>query len=190
MDRQRFLTAPLKIFGLVLIIGLCSCENNIETVNLITARDTFPLQSEQNATYVYNDSCKTKFKLSAPLIDTYGGKDPYQECKKGMVLDFYDDSSSVNSHVSANYSIRHENSKIMEADGNVIVINKKGDKLNTEQLFWDAGKHIIYTKKYVQIKTATEIIYGDGLQSNEDFSNYTITNIRGSITLNTPESSK
>jgi len=168
----------------IILSGFCSCENNIDTVNLITAKDKTPQQTEENATYVYTDSARLKFKLQAPLIKNFGGKNPYRECPNGMNVDFFDDSMHVSSHINSNYAIQHETTKIMEADGNVVVINKKGEKLNTEQLFWDANKHTIYTAKFVQIKTTTEILYGDGLESNEDFTNYTITNIRGTVQLN------
>lgn len=151
---------------------------------MLTAPDKTPLQVEDNAIIIYTDSAKSKFKLTAPRLETYGGNDPYQVCPKGMVIDFYDDSMHTSSHISANYGIRHEKTQITEADNNVVVVNKKGDQLNTEQLFWDAGKHLIYTNKYVTIKTATEILYGTGLTSNEDFSNYKITNISGTVLLN------
>lgn len=72
----------------------------------------------------------------------------------------------------------------MEADNNVVVVNKKHDTLRTEQLFWDEMQHKIYTSKAVNITTKTQILYGDGLVSNEDFSNYQITNIKGSVTIN------
>jgi len=138
---------------------------------------------EADAIVEYKDSGKTRFKLVATQLESYGGNDPYYVCPKSFTIDFYDDSMNVKSHVSADYGIRHEKTKLMEADNNVVVVNRKGDQLNTEQLFWDAGKHIIYTSKYVQIKTATEILFGDGLQSNEDFSNYKITNIKGTVVL-------
>ena len=174
------------IFALCTGFCLYGCENNLNTVELITAKDKTPLGSEENADILYTDSAKTKFELKAPLIEKFGGDDPYQLAKKGINVNFYDDSAHINGHISANYAIRHEKTGLMEADNNVIVVNKKGEKLNTEQLFWDANKHHIYTNKYVQIKTETEIIYGDGLESNEDFSNYRITNIRGSVQLDNP----
>jgi LPS export ABC transporter protein LptC len=173
-------------------MALCfySCENNLDTVNLITAKDKTPLGSEENATIIYTDSAKTKFVLKAPIIEQFGGSNPYQIAQKGVTIDFYDDSTHANGHISANYAIRNERTGLMEGDNNVVVINKKGERLNTEQLFWDQNKHRIYTSKFVQIKTDTQILYGDGLESNEDFTDYRITNIRGSILLNVSTSTK
>ena len=175
------------LFLLGAALGLASCENNMSTITLITSSDKTPLAVEDNASIFYTDSAKTKFHLTAKRIENYGGSDPYVIFPKGINIDFYDDSSNVNGHLDANYAIRHDNSKLMEADNNVSVLNKKGEKLNTEQLFWDANHHKIYTNKFVRIKTEKQIIYGDGLTSNEDFTQYKITNIRGTIQLDTPE---
>ncbi len=169
------------------IVGLSSCENNLSTITLITSPDKTPEAVEDNASIFYTDSARTKFHLTANRIENYGGPDRYVVFPKGIHIDFYDDSANTNGHLDADYAIRHENSKLMEADNNVSVLNRKGEKLNTEQLFWDAGKHKIYTNKFVRIKTEKQIIYGDGLTSNEDFTQYKITNIRGTIQLDTPD---
>jgi LPS export ABC transporter protein LptC len=166
---------------------LASCENNLKTVSLITANDKNLQDVEENASIFYNDSAQTKLHLTSPQIENYGGPDPYEVCPKGVSIDFYDDSAHVNGHLEANYAIEHQNTKLIEADNNVRVVNRKGEKLTTEQLFWDQNKHKIYSNKYVTIQTAKQIIYGDGLISNEDFTQYKITNIRGTIELDSPE---
>jgi hypothetical protein len=64
-----------------------------------------------------------------------------------------------------------------------VVINEKGDKLNTEHLMWDKKKRMIYSNAFVKITTADEVIYGDGLEANESFTKYKITKIKGTINL-------
>lgn len=169
------------------VLWLTACENNPNTVILLTSQDKNLQDVEENASILYNDSAKTKFHLTAPRIEHYEGADPYLLFPKGVRIDFYDDSAHVNGHLDANYAKRNENTKLSEADNNVRVVNRKGEKLNTEQWFWDANKHKIYTNKYVTIQTAKQIIYGDGLISNEDFTQYKITNIRGTIQLDSPD---
>lgn len=183
MNHFRHILFLLLVAGCTL---LASCENNMETVNLLTAPDKTPLLTEQKADIIYNDSGRVKMRLQAPLIARYGGKEPVDSFSKGMNIDFYDDSMHVNSHVSAKKGIIHyiKDKQLMEADNNVVVVNKKHDTLRTEQLFWDEMQHKIYTSKAVNITTKTQILYGDGLVSNEDFSNYQITNIKGSVTIN------
>lgn len=125
-------------------------------------------------------------KLTGALIDRYVDKQ-YIEFPKGMKILFYDDSMSVNSQLKADYGIRYEKEGKMEAKRNVEVINVKGEKLNTEHLIWDETKDSIYTKAFVKITTGDEVMYGDGLESNQDFTKYRIKNIKGTFNLKDEE---
>ena len=180
----------LVLSSTLLALVFAGCENNMSTINLITTKDKTPLEVEENARIVYTDSAKTKFVLTAPRIEDYGGKEPYQECPKGIKIDFYNDSGMVDGHLEANYAKNIENTKLMEADNDVRVLNKKGERLNTEQLFWDANKHKIYTSQYVTIVTDQRVIHGTGLTSNEDFTQYKILNPSGKDTIKLDEEGK
>lgn len=162
-----------------------SCENDIQTINLITSnQQKRPIESGKNVEIIYSDSAKLKMKMKSPLVDRYVGANPYLEMPKGVKLEFYqNDPKIMSSKLTANYAIRYEAKKKMEAKGNVVVINEKNETLNTEHLVWDEAKHTIYTDEFVKIQTANEVIYGDGLESNESFTKYKITNIKGTIQL-------
>lgn len=175
------------LFFITTLFWMASCENNLKTVSIITSEDKTPLEVEENASITYNDSAKIKFHLSSPRIENYGGQNPYVLYPKGVSIDGYDDSGHLNSHLDAGYLIVHKNTNLYEADNNVRVVNRKGEKLTTEQLFWDANKHKIYSNKFVTLQKAKQIIYGDGLVSNEDFTKDTIRNIHGTIEIDNPD---
>jgi LPS export ABC transporter protein LptC len=71
----------------------------------------------------------------------------------------------------------------MVARNDVVVINSKGEKLKTEELSWSKKHHRIFTDEFVTITTEDEVIYGHGLEANEDFSKYTIKKISGTIEM-------
>jgi LPS export ABC transporter protein LptC len=77
--------------------------------------------------------------------------------------------------------IEYPDNKILEAKNDVVVINENGEKLNTEQLFWDQKEQKITSNTFVKITRKTEIIMGDGLESNQDFTRYKIKKIRGTL---------
>ncbi|MEO6883476.1 MAG: LPS export ABC transporter periplasmic protein LptC [Bacteroidia bacterium] len=171
----------------ILILLFSACENNIATVNIITSQINLPLQTGKNIEILYTDSAKLKVKLLSPEMNRFQGKNPYTECPKGVKVTFYNDSGKVASQLTANYAIRYENLGKMEAKNDVVLINQKGEKLNTEHLIWDQQKQLIYTNDFVKITTANEVIFGDGLESNQNFSQYKIKNIKGTINLNDNE---
>ena len=164
-----------------LFIFLFSCQNDLQTVIKFDAGKNLPSSTMKDAEIMYSDSGRVKMKLIAVQLDRFDDeKDKeYIEMPKGMNILFYDDSMKVNSRLKADYGIRYEKEGKMEAKRNVEVINVKGEKLETEDLILDEAKDSIYTKAFVKITTKDEVMWGDGLKSNQDFTRYKITNVHG-----------
>jgi LPS export ABC transporter protein LptC len=163
-----------------------SCENDMKMVEKITSPSEALTESGKNVEAFYSDNGHVKAKLNAPTLRRVNDKSPYTELPDGMLVIFYGDSSTEQSRLTARYGISYDNSYKMEAKDSVHVVNNKGETLNTEDLVWDQRLHQILSDQFVKITTQDEIIMGDGFQSNEDLSNYTIRKIRGTIHLNQP----
>ncbi|MEZ5197091.1 MAG: LPS export ABC transporter periplasmic protein LptC [Bacteroidales bacterium] len=74
----------------------------------------------------------------------------------------------------------------MEAKNNVVVKNiQKNEFLETEHLIWDRNKGIIYTDVFVKITRDEEVIYGDGMTSDQNFESYKIKNASGEFIIST-----
>ena len=71
----------------------------------------------------------------------------------------------------------------MEAKDDVVVVNDKGEVLNTEHLIWLKDSAKIYTEEFVKFTTEDEIIMGDGMEANQDFTKWKIYNITGIINI-------
>ena len=59
--------------------------------------------------------------------------------------------------------------------------NRKGEILNTEQLFWDEVKKTIYSNDMVKITTSDGVIFGEGFESDENFDDWVIRKTSGII---------
>ncbi len=177
------LTTIKNILLFVPLLLLFSCENDIEKVKLVTTKTKAPSESATNIEILYSDSAKVKVKVTAKKMDHYITDDPYLEMPEGIKVEFYDDTLHVTSHLTANYAIKYEKKNIMEARNNVVVVNEKGDQLNTEHLIWDENTEKIHSPDFVKITTADEIIYGNGFESNQNFTKYKIFDIKGTISL-------
>ena len=162
-----------------LLVCCSSCQTDIQTINQIISGKDSPSETMKDAEIMYSDSGKVKMKLMAVQLDRYPGEKEYIEMPLGMNILFYDDSMKISSRLKADYGIRYEKEGKMEAKRNVEVVNVKGEKLNTEHLIWDEAKDSIYTKAFVKITSKDEVMWGDGLKSNQDFTKYKITNVKG-----------
>ncbi|MBE9509807.1 MAG: LPS export ABC transporter periplasmic protein LptC [Bacteroidetes bacterium] len=174
------------IISIVLAVAmLMSCKNNIEVISSLTNIDNLPSQTIVNLETIYTDSAKIQLRVKSKLVKQYNleEEDPYLEFPKGMEVFFYNENEIVESQLSAKYAIYHEADELWEAKDSVVAINANGEILNTEQLFWDENKKLIYTSKFVSITTANEIIYGDGMEANENFTDWKIMKPRGTFYL-------
>ena len=170
---------------LILAIGmLFSCSNSKKDIERITYTEDFPDETTRDAVIRFSDSAQVLVVLKAPVIDRYGDEiEPYTEMTEGMDVVFYTDSGTVDSEISADYAKHLPEQRIIEAENNIIVKNSVGDVLSTEQLTWDIGSQRIFSNAFVKITTADEIIYGDGLESNQEFTKYRIRHIKGIISV-------
>lgn len=75
----------------------------------------------------------------------------------------------------------------MEVKNDVVVVNEKGERLNTEHLIWDEKTRRIYTDVFVKITTPDKVFYGDGLDADDSFMKWVIKKPRGTFYVNTDE---
>lgn len=187
---MKKLNKILLVFLLMLTAIFTSCENDLSEVALLTQKGKLvPTESSIQLNVLYTDSGAMQFRLKAPMMDHYviGVKDPYSEFLKGVYIEHYGKDNAVKTTIKANYAIRYDVSRKMEAKYKIEIVNVDGEKLNTESLTWDEEKHKIFTDAYVEITTKREIIKGTGMEANEDFSEWEIKNVSGTLPLDEKE---
>ena len=177
----------LKLLPLtIVIIMLSSCGDyaSKNVAKMLKADTMLFTQEGRNVTINYNDSGRLKAKIFAKQLIGYkkDGNDIVR-MPKGVTGNFYNDEGKVESYLSAEKGISYQTQKITEVSQNVVVMNNKGEKLNTEKLIWDQKKQIIYTDKFVRITTKNEILTGEGMESKQDFSDWVIKKPRGVISI-------
>lgn len=168
---------------MVFVITISSCQPDRNEIMAIGKKTVMPDLTGKGVTMLYSDSTVLKIKLQTPQMQKYekGVKEPVTIMPKGLFVIFYDDKGKEATTLKADYGVKYEVSKRMEVRYNVEVVNVNGEKLNTEHLVWDEKKKKIISDAFVKITTAKNIIMGKGLESNQDFTQYEIKEITGSI---------
>lgn len=170
---------------MVSVFIICSCETDRNEIMALGKKTVMPDLTGKGVTMLYSDSTVLKIKLQTPQMQKYekGVKEAVTIMPKGLFVIFYDDKGKEATTLKADYGVKYEVSKRMEVRYNVEVVNVNGEKLNTEHLVWDENKKKIISDAFVKITTAKNIIMGKGLESNQDFTQYEIKEITGSITI-------
>ena len=171
---------PLWIIFALFVMHMVSCKNDINTINELSQVDSLPMEFAKDIEVYYSDSGKIQALLKSPLMIRIEEEESYFEFPEGFEATFYDSLLQPQSIITANYGISYEQKKLMEARNDVVVRNiDKQEQLNTEHLVWDRKKGIIYSNVFVKITKPDEVIFGDGLTSDQNFDFYEIDNPTG-----------
>ena len=186
LNREKAITFFISgIIAVVLFSAvLPSCKNDVQTVLSTEMVDTLPEMTARNIEILYSEKARVQIKLTSPLLVSKSEEDPVLLFPKGFTVFFYDSAMNLTSTITAEYGISYEKKKLMEARNNVVVENlEKGEKLNTEELFWDRDKQLIYSKSFVKLTSSGTVIMGDGLTSKEPFEELIISHPTGPIEI-------
>lgn len=175
----------LNIAAIFLVAMFFSCGNEIKEVEDFLAERNLPIGTAKNVNLIHTDSGRINTRLISPKMDDFSNrkKHPYIEFPEGIEVRSYDKhGDSV--VLTANYSITYNKTNISEVKDNVKVYNY-GDKtqLITNQLFWDANEHYIYTEEKFTLITNTDTIHGTGFESNEDLTKVNMKLVSGTILI-------
>ena len=180
---------PLLMFTAILNFG--SCKNDLKQINALTSDLNLPNQSGKNYEVQYTDSGKLQLKFIAPLVARYTKKEdgPYYEFPAGIEVIFYDKDSYPESKVTAGYAKYFEDKNLWEARDSVVARNlKTHEQLDTEQLFWDMNKKIVYSEVFTKITNTDGVYYGEkGFEATQDMKKYKLIGSSCSVNVKNEE---
>jgi LPS export ABC transporter protein LptC len=170
--------------SLLIAVLLISCEKKVDKIKNSEIL-TLPSITVKNDYSVLDDSGKVQLIMSFPLMETYNNTDvPYSEFRMGINVIFYDGKKDSVGRVTAKYARYTEKKKLWELKDSVIVVNFESNyKLETEQLFWDQEKDVIYNDRFVKFSNEDQSVFGTGFESDSHLNKRKIKNVSGPIYL-------
>lgn len=175
---------------ILLLSAVCifypACENDLEKIQTITSLDHFPDASGKKYEILYSDSFRVKVRILAPEIERYARVEkPYIKFPKGMTAYFYNDSLKIEAYIKAKDVVYYQEDYLWEAKNNVEGRNLvNGNQINTEHMFWDEKKHMIYSNTRSRIVRKDGTFYGEnGFEARQDLSWYRLKKSRGVVTI-------
>ncbi len=175
-----------KLIFLLLAISFCllACENDLSKVEKIADNEvSLPIETSKDVEIIYSDSAIIRANLKSPILKFYNVTNPYHEMPIGLKVDFYGPGLILESTLTAKFGRKYQNQRLIEVKDSVVVINNKGERLDTERLIWNEKTKKIYTDKFVRITTANEVLFGEGMEANQNFTNYKIFKPRGTFNI-------
>lgn len=177
-----FICKRIVFFALASLIF--ACTNDLEEVKQVVGEDFISVERGEDVEILFTEDAIPTIKIIGKTALRYAAVPPdlpYTEFPDGLKLYVYNEVGEIESELTANEGKMADNSDNLEVKGDVVIINEKGEQLNTEQLNWNKVDKKIRTDNFVKIFTEDEVIYGTGFEADENFTNYVIFNISGIV---------
>lgn len=151
-------------------------------------RDRLPIMSTTGVSKLISDSGVIRYKIIAETWDVYDRTKPQKQTfMNGIFMEKFDEHFKVSMYLTADTAYWYDQN-LWELRGRVEIRKENGTVFNTNELFWDMGKHLVYSSKFIHIVTPEQELRGVGFRSDEELTNYEITNSAGSFPV--PEEKK
>ena len=181
--RTLNITAAFLAAVMFVLFPACSGKDK-KLAEAIAENDTLPSMKSLGVTTLISDSGITRYKIVAEEWLIHDKKNPpYWAFEKGVYLEKFDTLFRVDASIKADTAYYHEKKKLWELRGHVQILSQRGDRFQTDLLFWDEKKEKVYSDKFIQIEQEDKVIKGYGFESNQDLSEYEIKNTTGIFTI-------
>ncbi len=179
---------PKKILQLGLLLWFTSCSNSEiseTTPSADSLSDSLAIQIDTaigvEIKLSKSGHVNSIIKSQMMVRVLQAGKPSQTFLYNGVEIRFLNEKHDLLNIVNSKKGYYDEVDKYVILEDSVVVRNIEQESLRTEYLTWADSTHQFYTDQDVVIKTKQQKINGTGLWASEDFSTYTIKQIKGVI---------
>lgn len=163
------------------VILFFSCDDGSSTLKQINQFNENPVGIAYDIHMTYTDSAEVKAILTAPLnLDYTHLSFKYSEFPEGLKIIFYNNNNEENT-VVADYGILYNQTKIVDLQGNVVLLSDDGSRLETSQMYWDSEKEWLFTEQPFTFKNIDYDMAAIRLDTNKEFSKFQTGNLTGTM---------
>ncbi|WP_246046804.1 LPS export ABC transporter periplasmic protein LptC [Hyunsoonleella aestuarii] len=173
----------LNIVTILMVTMFFSCKDNFDDVQKIGISENEPIGVAENINLKHTDSGKIKaILISDKMLDYSNREFAFNEFPEGIVLDVFDDNNQKSVIVS-DYAIVYNKTDLIDLQGNVRIATHSQDTLFAEQLYYDQKREWLFTNKPVTFRTGSDVINGNGFDSDTKFTNARVLEVTGIISV-------
>ena len=165
-EKKNRIIYIVTAFAVTLFFG---CESNFKEVQKINFSEFIPGGEADNVNLKYTDSGLIKvILLSSKMLDYSNVNFPFTEFPQGIDVTLYDNKAKT-TRVTADYAVSYGQTSIIDLQGKVKIVSQDGQKLETEQLFYDQKNEWFYTEKKFKFTDLKGTSNGQGIDFSKDF---------------------
>ena len=170
-----------KGFSVFAVTLFFSCDDGSSILKQINRFNENPVGIAYDIHMTYTDSAEVKAILTAPVnLDYTHLSFKYSEFPEGLKIIFYNNNNEENT-VVADYGILYNQTKIVDLQGNVVLLSHDGSRLETNQMYWDSEKEWLFTEQPFTFKNVNYDMAAIRLDTNREFSKFQTGKLTGTM---------
>ncbi len=164
--------------AVALVVLICclsvACSKGKSVSDLVSLDSgEVPLVHSEDVSALISDSGVTRYRLVADIWDVYNREqDSYWHFPKGIYVEKFDSLFKIEGSIESDTAYYYDKKTLWRLVGNVRVVNLQHEKFETEELFWDESKRLIFSDKDTKIEQKDKTIYCKGFESNQTMTDY------------------
>ena len=171
------------VFLFISCLLAASCQEAVEhTAGAIRDRDSVAVMTSLGVNTLISDSGIIKYRIVTERWEVNQNKKPSRwTFDKGLFLEQFDEKFHVQSYIQCDTAYYYDQKRLWELRSRVRILTKDGLRFSSERLYWDEGKHELYSNTFSRLVTPERTLQGSYFRSDEHMTHYLITNSRGSF---------
>ncbi|PSQ69214.1 MAG: LPS export ABC transporter periplasmic protein LptC [Bacteroidetes bacterium QH_2_64_26] len=184
--------------GLIVVVLVgTGCERRARTTRSSSAEadaGPTPTHISWDAQFVMSEGGRPRAVIAARRMEQYRTSDSTYSVWRSMHdtarvrLQLYDQQGDSSATVTADSLVFQERKGLLDAYQDVIVVTETNKRLQTEHLIWRQADRKIRTRRFVRIRTPTEVAQGNGLVADEDLETYQLGQFEAEVQVDDAES--
>ena len=171
------------VFLFISCLLAASCQEAVEhTAGAIRDRDSVAVMTSLGVNTLISDSGIIKYRIVTERWEVNQNKKPSRwTFDKGLFLEQFDEKFHVQSYIQCDTAYYYDQQRLWELRSRVRILTKDGLRFSSERLYWDEGKHELYSNTFSRLVTPERTLQGSYFRSDEHMTHYLVTNSRGSF---------
>ena len=172
--------SPMALIALALVTILPGCDKSDlkDVVKHDTDPEHVPTVVTHNVQTVISDSGRTRYRITAPLWNMFEeAKSPHWTFPQGAVAEELDEQFHVVSSIKCDSAHFDVPQNLWSLNGNVNITTLEGDRILTDQMFWNTAVHEFYSDAFIHLEKQDRVIEGYGYRSNEQLTKYELRRV-------------
>lgn len=171
------------VFLFISCLLAASCQEAVEhTAGAIRDRDSVAVMTSLGVNTLISDSGIIKYRIVTERWEVNQNKKPSRwTFDKGLFLEQFDEKFHVQSYIQCDTAYYYDQKRLWELRSRVRILTKDGLRFSSERLYWDEGKHELYSNTFSRLVTPERTLQGSYFRSDEHMTHYFVTNSRGSF---------